>query len=75
MKYVSTRDISKEKTKYSSAQAIKLGLASDGGLFVPDSIPSVSLEYISMLVPLSYPERAKKVLELFLTEYSDEELE
>ena len=74
MNYISTRDISPEKKKYQSAEAIKLGLASDGGLFIPDSIPQVSNDFVAALAPLSYPERAKKVLELFLTDYSEAEL-
>jgi len=75
MKYVSTRDTSKEKLSYTSAEAIKLGLASDGGLFIPDEIPSVSLEEIASLKELPYTQRAKKILSMFLTDYTDEELE
>ncbi len=74
MNYVSTRDASAEKKKYLSAEAIKLGLASDGGLFIPEEIPQISNDFISSLSVLSYPERAKKVLELFLTDYTDEEI-
>lgn len=74
MNYISTRDNSLVKKKYLSAEAIKLGLASDGGLFIPEEIPQISNEFITSLVPLSYPERAKKVLELFLTDYTDGEL-
>ncbi|HOO61161.1 MAG TPA: hypothetical protein PKV44_01880, partial [Bacillota bacterium] len=39
MNYVSTRGYEK---KYSAAEAIKQGIAPDGGLFVPESIPSLS---------------------------------
>ena len=56
MKYQSTRD--NQKNKIESAQAIKQGLANDGGLFVPDDIPSLTEEDIAKLCPLSYPERA-----------------
>ena len=35
IEYVSTRDCGENKKKYSSAEAIKMGLAPDGGLFVP----------------------------------------
>ncbi len=72
MKFISTRGAHREGV--SSAYAIKTGLASDGGLFMPKSIPSIDLDFISGLIPLSYPERAAKVLALFLTDYTEEEL-
>ncbi len=72
MKYISTRGQNNEGV--SSAYAIKTGLASDGGLFMPETIPQVDLEFIKMLAPLSYPERAAKVLSLFLTDYTYDEL-
>lgn len=74
MNYVSTRDTSKEKKLYSSAEAIKLGLASDGGLFIPCDIPSLTLSDIDSLKTLPYTERATKILSLFLTDYTEEEL-
>ena len=58
----------------SSAYAIKTGLASDGGLFVPTQIPTIGEGFINELVPLSYPERAARILSLFLTDYTYEEL-
>ena len=72
MKYISTRGARPENG--SSAYAIKTGLASDGGLFMPEYIPAISEEYIKELSSLSYPERAAKVLSLFLSDYSYEEL-
>ena len=72
MKYISTRGAHSEGV--TSAYAIKTGLASDGGLFMPDVIPEVSLEYIQELSKLNYAERAAEVLSLFLTDYSYEEL-
>ena len=72
MKYISTRGAHKEGV--SSAYAIKTGLASDGGLFMPESIPEIDAKYIKELIPLSYPERAAKILSLFLTDYTFEEL-
>lgn len=73
MNYYSTRDIQKKKP-VSSAQAIKQGLAEDGGLFVPESIPEINESFIDSLVPLSYSERALEILSLFLEDYSREEL-
>lgn len=72
MKFYSTRDLS-QKT-YTSAQAIKQGLAEDGGLFVPESIPALTMDDIRSLASLSYPERAAKILGLYLTDYTEEEL-
>ena len=72
MKYISTRGA--HSNGVSSAYAIKNGLASDGGLFMPENIPEINLEYIKELSALSYPERTAKILSLFLTDYSYEEL-
>jgi len=71
MDYFSTRGA---QERVSSAAAILKGLASDGGLFVPDSFPQMTLSEIEALVPLSYEERAVRILRLFLTDYTEEEL-
>ncbi len=71
MQFKSTRDAS---VSVSSAMAIKTGLSQDGGLFLPESIPSVDLDTINSLASMSYTERAKKILGLFLTDFTDEEL-
>jgi len=72
MKYISTRGGNKEGV--TSAFAIKTGLASDGGLFMPEYIPQITADDIKKLSALSYPERAAKILSLFLTDYTYEEL-
>ena len=72
MKYISTRGANPEGV--SAAYAIKTGLSSDGGLFMPESIPEIDIDYIKSLTALSYPERAAKILSLFLTDYTYEEL-
>ena len=71
MDYFSTRGASE---RVSSAAAILKGLASDGGLFVPASFPQMTLTEIEALVPLSYEERAVRILRLFLTDYTEAEL-
>ncbi len=71
MQYQSTRD---KSVRVSSAYAIKNGLAADGGLYVPEQIPQLSLDEIAALAPLSYNERAIKVLSRFLTDFSLEEV-
>ncbi|MBO5767464.1 MAG: threonine synthase [Clostridia bacterium] len=73
MNYISTRTANSEK--YSAAYVIKKGLASDGGLYVPESIPALKKEDIDALVEMSYTERAAYILSLFLTDYTKEELE
>ena len=72
MNYSSTRGNSEQVT---SAEAIIKGLASDEGLFVPDSLPPIDEDFIESLVPLNYEERAAKVLGLFLTDYSPAEIQ
>ena len=72
MQYISTRD---RNNRVSAAQAIVQGLASDGGLFVPETFPQVSLKFIEGLLPMDYAQRAKTILGLFLDDYTQEELE
>ena len=71
MKYISTR--SKIKP-INSAEAILQGLATDGGLFVPEKIPKVKLEEIGALKEKSYEEISAWLLGKYLTDYTPEEL-
>ena len=71
MQYHSTRD---KSISVSSAEAIKTGLSAEGGLFVPESFPSVSLDEIKNLASKSYNERAYFVLSKFLSDFTEEEL-
>jgi len=71
MKYFSTRD---RNNTVSAAQAIAQGLASDGGLFIPESIPSVTLSEIGELINLDYRERAVSIMGLYLNEFTKDEL-
>ena len=71
MKYISTRGNGEQ---LASAEAIIHGIAADGGLFVPEEVPKVSLDFIAGLQDLSYEERAEKVLGLFLTDYTEAEI-
>lgn len=72
MNYISTRTANSEKQ--SAAYVIKRGLAPDGGLYVPESIPVLTKENIEALIGMSYTERATYILSLFLTDYTEEEL-
>lgn len=71
MYYTSTRGNGGRAT---AAEAIKQGLAADGGLFMPESIPTLCEGELDRLISMSYPERAATVLSKFLTDYTYEEL-
>ncbi|MBR0261464.1 MAG: threonine synthase [Selenomonadaceae bacterium] len=71
MKYISTR--SKIKP-INSAEAILQGLATDGGLFVPEKIPKVTIEEIGELQKKTYEQRAARLLGKYLTDYTEDEL-
>lgn len=68
--YSSTRDNSKKVT---ASQAILKGLSDDGGLFVPDHIPTLELS-MTELADKPYQEVAYEVMRLFLTDFTQEEL-
>ncbi len=72
MNYKSTRST---EGVYSSAQVIKQGLASDGGLFVPVEMPHIDEITVAALSQMDYAQRAAYILGLFLTDYTPEELE
>lgn len=72
MKYYSTRD---ESIRISAAEAIAKGLASDGGLFVPETLPAVGAEEIARLCAMDYKGRAKSIMSKFLDDFSAEELD
>ena len=71
MYYKSTRN---SGIKISSAEAIVTGISRDGGLFVPNEIPKMSLSEIKALGDLDYPEAAERVFAKYLTDFSDEEI-
>ncbi|MBR5515842.1 MAG: threonine synthase [Clostridia bacterium] len=72
MNYRSTRNINQEAV--SAAQAIKQGLCNDGGLFMPEEIPALTLDDIKALSEKDYAQRAAYILSLFLSDYTYEEL-
>lgn len=71
MQYRSTRN---KALALTSAEAIKKGLSEEGGLFVPDSIPKVSLDEIAGMKGMNYRERAQFVLSKYLTDFTADEL-
>ena len=68
--YKSTRDAEKIVT---ASQAILKGLADDGGLFVPVSIPKLPVS-LGELKEMTYQETAYTVMKEFLTDFTEEEL-
>ena len=72
MQYQSTRNSS---IAISSSEAIKKGLSEEGGLFVPEKIPQKTPADIEMLKDMKYTERAKVILQKFLTDFTEEELD
>lgn len=71
MNYVSTRG---NAAPVPSAAAIKIGLCEDGGLYMPEALPTFDREMLTSLCHDSYPVRAAKILSTFLTDYTYEEL-
>ncbi len=57
-----------------SVEAIKRGLAADGGLFVPQDVVKLTPDEIYSLAQMNYNERAVYILERFLDDYTFEEL-
>lgn len=71
MFYNSTRN---STVKVNSAEAITQGISADGGLFVPESIPALSLDEIKAVGDMSYADRAAFVFSKYLTDFTDAEI-
>lgn len=68
--YASTRDA---KERVTASQAVLRGLANDGGLFVPTTIPALDID-MDILAGMSYQETAYAVMSRFFTDFTEEEL-
>ena len=71
MLYESTRG---QSGRVSAAEAIKLGLAPDGGLFVPVETVTVSKERLKEMTDLNYQDKAVLILKEFLSDYTEQEV-
>lgn len=71
MKYISSRNT---KIKFKGTEVILKGIAPDGGLFMPETIPELSGADFSELMSLNYVGMAYKIFKQFLPEFSDDEL-
>ena len=68
--YSSTRGA---KGQIKASEAILKGLATDGGLYVPDHIPQLD-KSLRELAQMGYQDVAFEVMKLLLTDYTEEEL-
>ncbi len=68
--YRSTRSAD---VRVTASQAILKGLAEDGGLYVPESIPELDIS-MGALAQMDYRQVAYQVMKLFLTDFTEEEL-
>jgi len=66
MKYISTRDSSKE---YRFEEVFIKGLADDGGLFIPKVLKKYSKEELKTLSTLNYQDLAKKIIFPFIGDF------
>lgn len=71
MFYKSTRN---SAINVDSATAITQGISVEGGLFVPNEIPKITLEEINMLADMNYSERATFIFKKYLTDFTDVEI-
>ena len=72
MQYLSTRD---KNLRLSAAQAIKMGLSRDGGLFTPVTFPTMGPLDLETLCQMSYQRRAAYIMGKYLEEFRPEHRE
>ena len=71
MEYKSTRS---DDRVFAGAEVIAKGLAEDGGLFVPSSLPRLSGAELDAFTGADYRGIAEKIFSLFLTDFTAEEI-
>ena len=71
MQYLSTRD---KTLRLSAAEAIKMGLSRDGGLFTPVHFPTLGSLDLNTLCGLSYQRRAAYIMGKYVEHFRPEEL-
>lgn len=70
MKYIGTRN---KEIQATASQAILKGICEDGGLFIPEKIPSMD-QPLENLINLNYRDLAYEVMKLYFTDFTQEEL-
>ena len=73
IRYVDTRGVVTQPLKFS--EAVIKGIAPGGGLFVPQEIPSVTLDEIASLAGMPYKQQAAFVYERFGIDFEREEID
>lgn len=73
MKYYSTRD--KSQNKVALADAAFMGLAEDGGLFMPERIPQVDMKRVEALAAQSYADMALYLAQQLFDDVAAEDVE
>ena len=74
MRFYSTREKNPAARLFSLKEAAIMGLAPDGGLFMPERIPQVDMKRIEELSSRSFPEMAAYLASLFFDEFSGSQL-
>lgn len=74
MKYYSTRD-KERKSPFSLRNAAFAGLAPDGGLFIPESIPQVDMAEVERLADISYADMATYLAQTIFDDIPAEDME
>lgn len=70
MQYKSTRN---SKLRLNASQVIAQGISAEGGLFVPENLPDIRNE-LSRLTNLDYQGLAEEIFQLFLTDFTKEQI-
>lgn len=70
MNYISTRN---KNLKITPCQAILQGISEDGGLFLPEKIPTLK-ETFHQLVSMDYKDLAFTIMKYFFTDFEEKEL-
>jgi threonine synthase len=65
MRYLSTRDTRPTPATHAFDEVLLAGLADDGGLYVPETLPVLSREALSELAVLPYADLAARIVGLF----------
>src|SRR5438045_8575991 len=66
MRYLSTRAAGPASATHSFEDVLLAGLAEDGGLFVPETLPKLDAAALRGLAGLPYAELAARILALFV---------
>ena len=73
IRYIDTRGVVANPLEFS--QAVIKGIAPGGGLFVPETIPTMTLDEITALGKLPYKQQAATVYELFGIDFTRQEID